>query len=108
MQKTKTDKKETNRKHLFFAAKTAAVVTALWGVAFLSGYPPPQRLIVPSQRAEFARFKAECEGFNHVEMGGMGNNLGDNILPISVTERRSKLLCTEALYRIEHWGTKNQ
>ncbi len=49
------------------AARTAIVALGIMAagscVAYCNDYPPPWRLAVPSQRAEFGRLKRECERY---------------------------------------------
>jgi len=43
------------------ALAAGAIASGFLGLAYVGGCPPPQRLLLPAQRTEFRRFKAECE-----------------------------------------------
>lgn len=43
------------------ALAAATALGALWNTAYEGGYPPPQRLIIPSQSAELNRYELECK-----------------------------------------------
>ena len=87
------------RRNLLTAATVGALTVG--GIGYLEGCPPPQRIILPSQRSELARFKAECEKDSRwVEMGSPGYNTGDRFLPEKIVEKRAKIYCAEHLYRI--------
>ncbi len=89
----------------FFAG--AVLVTAAIGFFECTRCPPPQRFIVPSQRAEFERQRETCQEGWWIEMGAPGYNFGDGLLPQDLVEARAKLRCAEILYRIERYEKRN-
>ena len=77
------------------SATMIAAAGIAWYLASAVGYPPPHRLLTPSQRTELMQYY-EDDSCRRI---GPFNNLGDSLLPIDISLKRAKILCAEESYR---------
>lgn len=93
---------EARRRGCLATLKAAAAVllaaAGLGTAAYFSGYPPLQRFVFPSQKAEFMSLLAECAS----PVGWSSRDNRDGALPEEWAKERAKLLCAEAGYRQVH------
>ncbi len=77
------------------SATIIAAAGIAWYLASAFGYPPPHRLLVPSQRTELMQ-NYEDDSCRRI---GPFHNLGDSLLSTEISLKRAKILCAEELYR---------
>jgi hypothetical protein len=90
---------------------TTLVIAAFGGVAYLSGFPPPQRFFEP-QKTEFQKFQDKCDkypirkgptGQDGIDIADRGHlQLFSLVNPILSDQQKAKMLrtyCAELFYR---------
>lgn len=92
------------RSSLRFAVTLSLLVSIGWGLAYLNGYPPPQRFLLKSDRTAFSQFEKKCEDMDYLLLSGHRHDSKnphflDSLLPERWKEKRERVLCAEKLYR---------
>lgn len=75
---------------LRWRVRLIALLSVVWTIGYLCGYPPPHRFIIPEQRTRLQQCDSACSYKEH---------LGDSFLPRKIRRIRRKILCGEEMYR---------